>query len=225
VALHHAYLGDPERDPDLRFFIEQGAYARTSRGRFWLKHIILPVLGSRTVAYLQYLIDNRFKHRQRHVAKPRSRRLRRRMLVDRVAFFGFWASVIGSFAAAGVLWDLVLFWVVPYLTSFQILGWYIELSEHTPWLETEDTDLHMTRNRRSRGLEKFLTGIHNDHHHLDHHLDTSTPFWHLPRAREIRLRDPDYARIDARTGALFTRASNGAPSALAAIMQSRTAPG
>src|SRR6185503_1043812 len=113
-----------------------------------------------------------------------------------------------------LLVELLLFWVIPYLTSFQILGWYIELSEHTPFLENQTVDLYMARNRKSRGLEKFLTGIHNDHHHLDHHLNPAIPFWNLPKANRIWLQDPNYAAQDRRTGGLFTRGPNGAPSAM-----------
>jgi fatty acid desaturase len=116
--------------------------------------------------------------------------------------------------------ELLLFWIIPYLTSFQILGWYIELSEHTPLVRDSSVDLYMTRNRKSRLWERLLTGIHNDHYHLEHHLDPRTPFYKLPQAREIRMRDPKYAEVDAQFGGLWHRGPQGQPSAITAIVRS-----
>lgn len=221
VQTHHPLLGDPVRDPDLSFFIEQGVYTPTSRDRYFIKMVILPVLGSRTLAYLKYLINNRYKHilsKKKPLSKTDHVRQNSEQRKDNFAFFLFWIAIIIICFYFGVLMELFLFWIVPYLSSFHILGWFIEVSEHSPLVQTQNVDLYMSRNRKSRGLEKFLTGIHNDHHHLDHHLDPRTPFYHLPKAHEIRMRDPNYARIDEQTGGLFTRGPNGSPSAIGVLL-------
>ncbi|NJM36049.1 MAG: hypothetical protein HC850_16715, partial [Rhodomicrobium sp.] len=64
----------------------------------------------------------------------------------------------------------------------------------------------------SRHVEKWLTAINNDSHHLDHHLDPTTPFWLLPEAHAIRMRDPVYAAHCQQTGGIFQRGPNGEPS-------------
>lgn len=217
VRNHHPYLGNPDRDPDLSFYIEQKVYERTSRRRYFLKNMLLPAIGWRTLAYLKYLVDYRLK-RIRNPNRPQGQPEKDEQTWERYTFSGFWLLVIGICAYNHLLVELMLFWVIPYLTSFQILGWYIELSEHTPFLENQSVDLYMARNRKSRGLEKFLTGIHNDHHHLDHHLNPAIPFWNLPKANKIWLKDPNYAALDARTGGLFIKGPNGVPSAMSQIL-------
>lgn len=216
VRSHHPYLGDPERDPDLNFYFNQRVYERASPRWYIFRNIILPAVGSRTFAYLKYLIDYRLKQIKLGWNRETADRAEHRW--ERYTFLGFWIVTLVTLFYFSLLEELLLFWVIPYLTSFQILGWYIELSEHTPYVETETVDLYMARNRKSRGLEKFLTGIHNDHYHLDHHLNPAIPFWNLPKARKIRLQDPEYARIDAETGGLFTHGPDGAPSAMRRIV-------
>lgn len=222
VYTHHPKLGDPNRDPDLQFFVEQKVYTPASRGRYFTRIIVLPAIGSQTVAYLRYLIRNRFRvirgNRAQSPARARSIP-RRKKTLDKISFGVFWSVVTASAWRLGLLPALALFWVIPYLTSFQILGWYIELSEHTPLVRDYNVDLYMTRNRKSRGIEKFLTGIHNDHFHLDHHLDPRTPFWNLPKAHRARLREPNYAALDARTGGLWHGGPDGVPSAMSTILR------
>lgn len=226
VYTHHPRLGDPHRDPDLQFFIEQKAYTPATRGRYFNRAVVWPAVGSQTVAYLRYLVRNRFKvlKGEQRETKPVSPVSRHKKALDKTGFLVFWLSVVGVCWASHALTPLLLFWVVPYLTAFQILGWYIELSEHTPLVRDHSVDLYMTRNRKSRGVEKFLTGIHNDHFHLDHHLDPRTPFWRLPDAHRIRMADPDYAALDAATGGLFTAGPQGQPSAMTVIIDEMTLP-
>lgn len=227
VFTHHPKLGSPEADPDLRFFIEQGAYRQSATAAYVRRVVLLPLLGSQTWAYLRYLVRNRWRVLTGAERRPLTDApvQRRKRALDRAGFWLFWGAVVALAWSGGWLLGLLLFWVVPYLTSFQILGWYIELSEHTPLVRDSNVDLHMTRNRKSRGWEKFLTGIHNDNYHLEHHLDPRTPFWNLHRARRVRLRDPEYAQVDRAMGGLFTRGPEGQPSAIAAIVRSMTPAG
>lgn len=221
VYTHHPKLGNPEADPDLQFFVEEKAYTPASRSRYFVRMVVWPALGRQTIAYLRYLIRNRFLVSKEDRRNDRATSIihRRKKWLDLFAFWAFWAVVTGLCWYFGVVVELLLFWVIPYLTSFQILGWYIELSEHTPLVRDYTVDLYMTRNRKSRGIEKWLTGIHNDNYHLEHHLDSRTPFWNLRKAHEIRLRDPEYAALDAMTGGLFTKGPEGQPSAITTIVR------
>lgn len=231
VFTHHPKLGSPEGDPDLRFFIEQGAYRKGSTPNYVRRVVIFPLLGTQTWAYLRYLVRNRYRvlkgedkrgeDKRAEVSSPVQRRKR---ALDRAGFWLFWAAVVSLAWYGGWLLGLLLFWVIPYLTSFQILGWYIELSEHTPLVRDSNVDLYMTRNRKSRTWEKFLTGIHNDNYHLEHHLDPRTPFWNLHKTRLVRLRDPNYAAVDGALGGLFHRGPEGQPSTMSAIVRSMTRP-
>ncbi|MBB5874461.1 fatty acid desaturase [Allocatelliglobosispora scoriae] len=214
VTRHHPHLGDPAADPDLRHHLEQGVYGPATT-RFRL--LVAPALGSKVAPYLWHLVRDRFLGSAPDTVL--SPAWRRRMRRDRIAFQVFWLIVLAACAATGNLTALLLFWIVPFLTVFQVIGWYIELAEHTPLALVNDVDLHMTRNRRSRGIELFLTGTYADNLHLDHHLDPRTPYWNLRAARRLRLADPGYAAVDAGFGGLFRKGPQGQPSALAAVLR------
>ncbi|MEX3791516.1 fatty acid desaturase [Paraburkholderia sp. BR14374] len=108
----------------------------------------------------------------------------------------------------------MLFWLVPYLTTFQALGWFIELAEHSPMCETETEDVYLTRNRKGNLIERLLVGANLDEYHLEHHLSPGVPFWHLKRAQKIRLRDPRYAEVAESWGGLFASGPKGQPSVI-----------
>jgi dihydrorhizobitoxine desaturase len=228
VLTHHPYLGRADKDPDLEFFIEEGVFTPRSDRAFVIHEILLPMIGSKTWAYLGYLVKNRWKllidrlkgietTGEHRVQPPRTHQDAVRMRFDRIGFAVFWMSILALSIIQGWFVHLVLFWVVPYLTSFHILGWFIEMSEHCSCTEDRELNVQMARNRKSRHIEKWLTGINNDHFHLDHHLDPTTPFWRLPEAHAIRMRDPVYAAHDRETGGLFQTGPNGEPSIISVL--------
>ncbi len=228
VRTHHTYLGRSDVDPDLAFFIEEGVFVPAPPRLYLMRVVILPMLGSKTWAYMKYLVRNRYLYffnkltgRSEDRAEPAAARpsvISWRQRFDSHGFVVFWVVGLAILAATGHVLEFLMFWIVPYLTSFHILGWFIELSEHCSSTQRQTVDVYMARNRRSRHIEKWLTGINNDHHHLDHHLDPRTPFWLLPRAHRIRLRDANYARHCAETGGLFQKGLDGAPSIMSLIL-------
>jgi fatty acid desaturase len=223
VLTHHPYLGRADRDPDLEFFINEGVFQPRSDGSFLWQVVVLPMLGSKTWAYLKYLVRNRYRMLMESLgARSDSRPVKRtdwQYQFDRWGFGCFWLvmSISGIFTAFGLY--LVAFWLVPYITSFHIIGWFIEMSEHCSSIEGRSTNVLMARNRRSRHIERWLTGINSDGYHLDHHLDPTTPFWLLPEAHRIRMRDGVYAAHCNQTGGLFQNASDGAPSIISLMRQ------
>jgi fatty acid desaturase len=227
VLNHHPGLGDPDRDPDLQYFNRQNIYRRISRRECFIRIVILPLFGTRTISFLLYLFATRFSFQAengtRLVPESKATFIRRRKL-DKAGFWIFWAVVAFVGWRTNILFLIALFWIVPYLTSFQLLSWYIELAEHTPLIRYHRVDLFMTRNRKSGALEKFLTGIHNDNYHWDHHLDPRTPCWNLPKAHAARMKDQNFAELDRATGALFTRGPEGQPSVLSEIVNSLSSP-
>ncbi|MBY2941820.1 fatty acid desaturase family protein [Rhizobium leguminosarum] len=222
VHSHHPFLGRVDADPDLEFFIKEGVFTpRTDRSFIW-KIIVLPLLGSKTYAYFRYLVRNRYQVIVASVSgKESATRVQRgegwRCEFDRWGFYAFWASIAAAGLVSGYFLEFLLLWVVPYVTSFHIIGWFIEMSEHCSSIDNQHVNLHMARNRQSRNIEKWLTGINNDNYHLDHHLDPTTPFWRLPEAHAIRMRDLEYAAHCSETGGIFQSGPNGEPSILMLI--------
>ncbi|KWV15834.1 fatty acid desaturase family protein [Xanthomonas translucens] len=214
VYLHHPHLGDPEQDPDLKFFIKSGVY--TVREPREYKSFILwkAIFGGATFRYLSYLWSNRFfvvGDRQKSVDKWGA-------LIDSYGFAAFWIAVVAGFTAANALHLLVLFWLIPYLTTFQVLGWFTELAEHSPMCETEVENVYLTRNRKGGFIERLLFGVNYDEYHLEHHLSPGVPFWLLKKAQKIRMRDPIYANIGKSWGGLFSRGPQGQPSVISQLL-------
>lgn len=214
VNTHHPMLGDPTRDPDLQYFIDNGVYDKSLTVRKRLTRFVLfPILGGRTISTLQYLLVNRLFYRggngeakQPTTAKERA---------DQIAFLATWAVILTVVAVTGHWSALFLFWVIPYFTTFAIISWFIELAEHTPLVRHSDENIYMTRNRKSRGIEWFLTSMHGENYHLDHHLDPRTPFWNVRHANRIRAEhDPVYKEWDDQAGGLFHRGPQGQPAAI-----------
>lgn len=215
VYLHHPHLGNPEKDPDLKFFLRSGVYGVCHPIRYFLKIVVFPILGGATFDYLSYLWTNRFKVS----ATAETKMDRSAVLIDKVGFFVFWGVVLAGSAWLGLLSELVLFWIVPYLTTFQILGWFIEIAEHSPMCETETTSVYLTRNRKGNWIERLLLGVNLDEYHLEHHLSPGIPFWLLRKAQKIRMQDPAYAKVAQGWGGLFVSGPQGQPSVLAQLME------
>lgn len=188
---HHRHLGDPVLDPDSKFYHEQGLYDVSLRSTdFLIKHIIQPLLLLRVPHYLLYLLRHRL-----FASKSGSR--------ETVLMLTYLLVIITASTWFNLFHTLLLFWIIPYITTFQVLGWFIELSEHYPLAAESNIDLYMSRNRLSPWYEAFFTGIHCESFHLVHHLSPSIPFWNLPRVHQILLSDPNYAKQHQATGGIF----------------------
>ncbi|KPY82929.1 guanitoxin biosynthesis L-arginine gamma (S) hydroxylase [Pseudomonas syringae pv. tagetis] len=194
---HHHKLGDPDRDPDYQYYRQSGVFEARSTFRFALAHLIKPMLFISAPASLKYLLVNRL------IRSPSKREL---------------LSVVVCQSLLALLLTLVsgvkgylLYWLLPYLTTFQALTWFIELAEHYPMIAKANVDLQATRNRFSHPVEHFFTAMHGENFHLIHHLFPAIPYWKLKKAHRILLGDPAYAAVNAGFGGIFT-SSNFAPS-------------
>ena len=97
----------------------------------------------------------------------------------------------------------LLYWILPYLTLFQIITWFIELAEHYPMIVYAKSNIEISRNRFSNFIEHFFTGMHGENYHLIHHLFPAIPFWNLKKAHHILMQDDEYRFINERFGGIF----------------------
>lgn len=214
VHLHHPHLGDPENDPDLKFFVSSGVYEVRPPREYAFAIIWKAIFGGATVNYLKYIWNNRFL-----ISNKNSEDVDKQgVFIDTYGFGLFWAMMIFAFFYTNSLSLLVLFWLIPYLTTFQILGWFIEIAEHSPMCEAQVENIHLTRNRKGNLIERLLLGVNLDEYHLEHHLSPGVPFWLLKRAQAIRVRDPKYAEIADTWGGLFVRGPKGQPSVIGQLL-------
>lgn len=205
VHQHHRYLGDPVRDPDFVFYQEIGLYHARSGREFFLKHVLATFLLLNSPTYAYYLVRHRLS------AFARDKR-------EALAFVATWVAIIAGAAWLNALYIVVLFWFVPYLTSFMIIGRFIEIAEHYPLLGRNRDPLAMSRNRFSSPVEAFFLSIHQENFHLVHHLRACIPWWNLPRAHAAMMQDPAYQAANGGFGGVF-RSSNGQPALIPSLVR------
>jgi fatty acid desaturase len=202
IGFHHRYLGDSDLDPDYSFHREIGIYdPGTSNRTFFLRNILLALVGLRTFKYARYVVEDRLMFRQDQVAVSMPISLR----TERWLLLGVWVAIAVPIVLTGCLLQFVLFWIVPMFTIAIVIGWLSELAEHYPLPESENRPILMTRNRHGWAIERFLLGRHNDNYHLVHHLNTGVPFWNMKKAHQVLLGDPAYAQWDGLWAGIMTR--------------------
>jgi fatty acid desaturase len=192
VKMHHHYLGDPHRDPDYIYYIESGLQRAEDRFDFVFKHLLKTVFLLKVLSYLSYLI------RHRLAALFASPLGAFKLLLVHSVIFAIFFPVAGASGYA-------LFWLVPYLTTFQIIGWLSEVSEHFGLLGKEKDELLATRNRFPAWWERIFVGMHGDNLHLTHHLLPGIPHWNLHKAHRMLMNDERYAAANAQTGGIISR--------------------
>lgn len=204
VIDHHRHLGEEPHDPDVRHYVSQGLYD-PAVSPFGRRSAVAPFAVRFFGTQLRFLVRDRLLP----VSAPA---VRRAALAEYFGFLLFWVAILGVLWRADLLHAFVLLWVVPYLTTFQVINWMIEVAEHFPLTRMTDTELEMSRNRHGNLLERFLTGMHAESWHLVHHLRPAVPYWNLRRAHDILMRDPAYAAVNQDRNGLLTPGAHGAPS-------------
>ncbi|MEL6357266.1 MAG: fatty acid desaturase family protein, partial [Bacteroidota bacterium] len=87
----------------------------------------------------------------------------------------------------------LLFWVVPYFSTFFLLQYVRSVAEHFGDLAYEN-ELNGTRTVKTNFLERFLIAPHNVGYHLDHHLYPAVPFYNLPKLHQLLMQQPEFKR-------------------------------
>ncbi|MCP3803354.1 fatty acid desaturase family protein [Allokutzneria sp. A3M-2-11 16] len=182
---HHGGFGNPRTDPDLRAHIASGLYRPMTGRAFTLRYLLAPLVGVRTLALVKELLVSRLAGNRSEITAG-------------LGVLLYVGSVGAVFTATGAGRLFLAYWLVPLFLVFPLVNWYIELLEHFPLVGRERVDIRASRPRAVGWFSRHLLGIHNEGYHLDHHLSTKIPFWNLPAAHRLRLRDPHYrAAVEA----------------------------
>ncbi len=190
VGAHHGALGDKNKDPDFQYYLSQGLYRGVSQKKFFRSFVLSPLLCLKTVPYVHYLI----KQRLTSFCKFQK---------EAVQFLLFWGVIFSLMFAFHFFHLFLLYWIIPYLTVFVIIGHFIEIAEHFPLVGSSDHPVEMSRNRFSHWIEAFFLSIHNENYHLTHHLRPKIPFWNIRKAHEIMMQDPLYNKANRHSGGIF----------------------
>lgn len=85
----------------------------------------------------------------------------------------------------------LIFWIVPYLSTFFMYQYIRSVAEHFGEL-SYDHLLTSTRSVRATWLEKIFLAPHNVGYHLEHHLYPGVPFYHLPKMHQLLMEESEY---------------------------------
>lgn len=160
---HHTFLGDPEKDPDDRFFAGgiRWVWVRYWQNFSWHTYLSLTQYGPR---------------------------VRRAVLVEQLINLAFWAAVHLVFYQLGMLREaLFIFWI-PAAMIILVVGPVTRAYEHLPLAHYSPDDPrrfdigHNTVTVTSRVLGLFWANIT---YHVEHHSYPRIPFYRLARVHAL----------------------------------------
>lgn len=190
IKYHHAQLGNADYDPDYNYYLQSGLYKKRSKRDFFIQYILKPLLLLNTFSYVKYLIENRAATFNKYPKQT-------------VVMLAYLGGIIYTNIYFGIWSDILLYWAVPFLSSFVIIGWFIELAEHYPLVGKFENEIMMTRNRHSHWIEGLFLSIHKENYHLVHHLKPDVPYWNVGKVHELMLLDETYKSLDEKSGGIF----------------------
>lgn len=103
----------------------------------------------------------------------------------------FYILLFGAITFLGIWKYYLLFWIVPYFSTFFMFQYIRSVAEHFGGL-TYDNLLTSTRTVKTPWLERFIIAPHNVGYHLEHHLYPGVPFYNLPKLHELLMEQADY---------------------------------
>jgi fatty acid desaturase len=176
---HHRYLSEYEHDPDLKRYKLFGLdNPPNNLVIFYLLHILLPATLVYAPRYLYGTVRAFLYSKDIPFSESLSRSTYWIVIITMSIYFNFWG-------------DLLLFWVVPYVTVLQIIRYYAEMSEHAGLMQNTNP-LMKTRNVFGNKLLLNFFYPHHDHYHLIHHLFAGIPHYNLPKAHNVLMKEPTY---------------------------------
>ena len=199
VKNHHGDLGNKIIDPDYQYYIGEGLYnSELTAKDFLFRHVVAVLMLFKAPSYLAYLIKNRVSSAKLYPFE------------FAVMLLG-WAGVFTLAYHYNSLQLIILYWLVPFLTTHTIIGYFIELAEHYPLLGASNQVIELSRNRFSHWLEALFFSMHNENYHLVHHLRPTIPFWNMVKAHKVMMHDEKYSKLNQGFGGIFLSSNTVKP--------------
>ncbi|EQA7701826.1 fatty acid desaturase [Staphylococcus pseudintermedius] len=183
---HHRNLWDEENDPDTQRYRLVGLdKPQKSTKAFVKNHIVKVLLLFHVPKYIMGTISANLYTKE----VPKSE-----LWVRNV----FWVAIITLSIIFNFWWYIILYWIVPTLTTFQIIRYWAEMAEHSGL--NNGSELTASRNTFGMPWTIFIFHPHHDNYHLVHHLFPAIPHYNLRKAHEILMRDDSYRNAHHCTG-------------------------
>lgn len=198
VIAHHSRLGDAVHDPDFRELKDAGVYEIPPGPGFFRRFVLGAICGRLTVRYIKSLLQSRLSFSLKSYERLAESRL----------ILAFHVAIAAIAYAQGWLANLMLYWWMPLVVVFPIIGWFSELSEHYPFMDASNEWCFSARNRYPFWGERLFIGMHGDSFHLTHHLLPGVPHWNLAAATRMLRADGTFAEWDDRWGGIFSSDRN-----------------
>ena len=110
--------------------------------------------------------------------------------IARISFY----LVLIIILTIGGYWKLfLLYWVVPYLSTFFMFQYIRSVAEHFGEL-AYDHLLTSTRSVKPNLIERFFIAPHQVGYHLEHHLYPGVPFYNLPKLHQLLMEHEEYGQ-------------------------------
>jgi fatty acid desaturase len=165
-ARHHAWLGDPRRDPD---YIDPASTGASTWWRTYCRYVTTPSIWLSSI----------FGHLLRFDRTPNSGACRRDLAIIAV----WWASLLGSLTFAVNIQFAIQFvalWMVSKATTFHCITTFREMCDHYPL--RPGGVFSFTRDIRTSSPWRWVVHPRNNAYHLTHHLLPTIPYYQLPKA-------------------------------------------
>lgn len=106
---------------------------------------------------------------------------------------GFYLSLVVILTVSGGWLYFLLYWIVPYFSTFLMFQYIRSVSEHFGEMEYDHL-LTATRTVKTNILERFFIAPHNVGYHIEHHLYPGVPYYHLPQLHNLLMETDVYAQ-------------------------------
>ena len=172
-SLHHKHLGDRHRDPDIVRLYDLGLDKLPEQPVWYL--IGLPMTGFLTYEYLTTSFWDFWESSSSRFSKTL-----------------YWMSVALGVAYTKSYQGFVYYYLIPFLVILPVTRYWAEISEHLGL----DLRADLGSSRTNIGfIHRWYMNPHNDGYHAVHHLCSQVPFYLLPEAHRILMKDSEaYAK-------------------------------
>jgi len=175
---HHRHTGDPERDPEIRFYADQGYQFKRTSGFVLFGSFVKDIFFVNMIRFA--------KSQARFITdEERTGSLKPVSTLSKTAPLIFWGCALCLSLTFGFLKSLLLFWIFPAATLMFLFLKLHGYGEHTGSSAISEVSKTFTRNYNFV-TNYFLFPIGSGYH-LEHHLYPQVPWYRLKAVRKLLI--------------------------------------